>query len=402
MGLRGATLLSKFVLIFVLAKYMEPPQVALFGLLSSAVSYSLYALGFDFYNYSTRELIIADSSGKDAVIRNQATFQTLTCLVFLPILLFMFDRYFPGDGLLIWFCALLLSELFSQELYRMLIAYTSQRLASTVLFVRSGVWVYAAVTLMWAGPQFRQLEIVLLLWLFGAGLSCVIGVIAISRLQEISWRGGIDVLWIKRGLKVAVPLLLSTMALKGVFTFDKFIVETSSGLDIAAAYILYAGISMALLSFLDAGVFVFYYPKLISLWRDKKHEVMHKNLKMMLLKTILVCVIFVAAAYSMLDFVLGWLDKEVYIEHSYLLGWLLSASVLYSLSMVPHYALYASSHDKWIVVSHIICLMTFLVLTLLLVEVMGAVAVPIALNVSFGLLLMLKAALWLWERKHIA
>ena len=58
--LRGSTLASKFALIFVLAKFLEPAEVGLYGLFSATIFYCLMALGFDFYTYSTREIIVSD------------------------------------------------------------------------------------------------------------------------------------------------------------------------------------------------------------------------------------------------------------------------------------------------------------------------------------------------------
>lgn len=47
--LRGTTLVSKFALLFVLAKFLEPLEVGLYGLFSATIFYCLMALGFDFY-----------------------------------------------------------------------------------------------------------------------------------------------------------------------------------------------------------------------------------------------------------------------------------------------------------------------------------------------------------------
>ena len=56
-ALRGTTLASKFLLIFFLAKFLEPKQLGLYGLLTVTIGYALYLLGFDFYTFTTREII---------------------------------------------------------------------------------------------------------------------------------------------------------------------------------------------------------------------------------------------------------------------------------------------------------------------------------------------------------
>ena len=59
--LRGMTLVSKFVLLFFLAKFLQASEVGLYGLLSATIGYALYVIGFEFYNFSTREMIGEDS-----------------------------------------------------------------------------------------------------------------------------------------------------------------------------------------------------------------------------------------------------------------------------------------------------------------------------------------------------
>lgn len=48
LNLRTVTLLSKFALIFVLAKLLEPAEVGLYGLLAATVALGFMALGYDF------------------------------------------------------------------------------------------------------------------------------------------------------------------------------------------------------------------------------------------------------------------------------------------------------------------------------------------------------------------
>lgn len=63
--LHTATLVSKFALVFVLAKFLESAEVGLYGLLVATIAFVVGALGFSFYTYSTRELI-ASFVGLDA------------------------------------------------------------------------------------------------------------------------------------------------------------------------------------------------------------------------------------------------------------------------------------------------------------------------------------------------
>ena len=89
-GLRGITLVSKFALLLVLAKYLEPSDVGLYGLIAVTVAYGMYPLGFEFYTYSTREVIKAESAKKGQYLKSQMMLHVLLYVLVLPIFTLIF------------------------------------------------------------------------------------------------------------------------------------------------------------------------------------------------------------------------------------------------------------------------------------------------------------------------
>ena len=55
--LKIITLLSKFILIFILAKYLKPYEIGIFGLVLATVGIGIYFIGFEFYTFSLRNFI---------------------------------------------------------------------------------------------------------------------------------------------------------------------------------------------------------------------------------------------------------------------------------------------------------------------------------------------------------
>jgi O-antigen/teichoic acid export membrane protein len=106
-ALRGMTLGSKFVLIFLLAKLLEPAEVGLYGLLTVTIAYALMALGFDFYSYATRELINTDRSQWAALIRDQGVFYSIAYAIVLPLCVMVFWKEYLPWTLMFWFFPLL-------------------------------------------------------------------------------------------------------------------------------------------------------------------------------------------------------------------------------------------------------------------------------------------------------
>src|SRR5690606_28781255 len=170
----------------------------------------------------------------------------LAYLLVLPLLVVIFLQGWLPWRLAGGFFALLVIEHLAQELNRLLVAMSEQLLASVVLFLRSGLWAPVPLPLMWAVPESRQLGTVLTAWLAASSLAVLLGVVRLLQLDHASLSRPIDWLWLGRGLKVALPLLVGTLALRGVFTFDRYWVEHVAGLEVLGAYTLYMGTASAI------------------------------------------------------------------------------------------------------------------------------------------------------------
>lgn len=382
-GIRGATLLSKFLLIFFLARFLEPAELGIYGLLVVSIGYSLYLVGFDFYTYSTRELLKLDRECWGGVLKSQVALTLLLYVVFLPILSLVFVKGLLPIYVAAWFFVLVVLEHITQELGRLLVAVSDQLYASAILFLRSGVWGVAVVGLMFKYPELRSLDVVLGGWTIGGAAGLVLGVCRLKSMRLSGWRQRVDWRWIMRGLKVASSLLLATLAIRGLFTLDRYWFEHLVGLEVLGSYVLYMGMCSALLSFLDAGVFAFIYPGLISAYQQQDAEKFRRGLSNLALQTIVLSIFFAVAAMGLIGPVLTWLDKPAYSAHTELFAWLMIATVLYALGMIPHFALYAQGQDRPIIQSHILSLLIFVVGTWWMSSTSPMLAVPMALCISF-------------------
>jgi O-antigen/teichoic acid export membrane protein len=390
-ALRGMTLGSKFLLIFFLARFLTPAELGLYGLLAATIGYALYLLGLDFYTYTTRELLKRPREQWGGLLKDQGALIVVLYAIFLPLLLLIFAMdllpwHFAG-----WFIALLALEHLNQELMRLLVAISEQLMASTALFLRSGAWAVVIVVLMFLEPATRNIEAVFAAWTIGGLSACLLACVKLSQLRMGGWRKRIDWAWIQAGIKVALPFLVATLAIRGVYTLDRYWLEALSGLEVLGAYVLFIGIANAMMSFLDAGVFAFSYPGLIRAFQQNRPAEFRQELKRLITLTVVLSGAFSIAAWLLIDPLLSWLDKPLYIEQKDLFPWVLLATFLYALGMIPHYALYAQSRDKPIIYSHIVSLVVFIVATWLVSLHWSNLAVPIGLCIAFFSILVWKS-----------
>ena len=390
LSLRAATLVSKFALIFVLAKFLEPAEVGLYGLVSATVGYCLFVVGLEFYTYSMRELIASPPSAQPSILHNQIVFYLLAYAIFLPFFIFIFSENFLPWEIAYWFYAILILEHVAQELNRILIALSLQLEASFVLFLRSGAWGLVLILVMWTFPSLRSLHAALAAWSIGAVIACALGVWWIVRKLEVQKLSPIDWRWIRKGIGIALPMLAAALAIRGLFTFDRYWIEALGGFDTLGAYVLFAGIAGGIISFLDAGVVVFFYPRLISAARNNKVVEFKTAMKSLNLNVLLATSILVALAVGASTIIVNWIDKPAYSENFHLLLWLLLAMFIYGLSHTPHLGLYSQGKNRTLVLSHLAALLAFITTTICLSGTLGATAVPIALCAAFLLILLWK------------
>ena len=181
MALRSLSLASRFVLLFVLARLLAPVEVGLYGLVTATVSFSVLMIGGDYYTYSQRELMSRPREEWGFVLQHQVMAIAMLYVVLVPLqgLVFVFDLL--PDSIFLLFFALLLVEHLAQELNRLLVAMQKPLSASWVLFVRSGLWIWVMVPLMWNMPALQNLETVFMAWFIGSFLSIFLGIFIVWR-----------------------------------------------------------------------------------------------------------------------------------------------------------------------------------------------------------------------------
>jgi len=391
LGLRGTTLVSKFLLIFMLARFLEPAELGLYGLLTVTISYSLYLLGFDFYIFTTREILKAEPSRRGRLLKSQVALSLTLYAIFLPLTIVLFGLELLPWWLLPWFMALLVLEHITQELNRLLVALQRQLVASWVLFFRAGAWCLAVVGIMFLNESSQELTTVLIGWIAGSSIGMVIGVAVLWQIPMGGWLKAVDWVWLKKGLKIALPMLVATLALRGIYTLDRYWFEALAGLDVLGAYVLFIGMCTALLGFMDAGVFTFLYPAMISAHTNNNAGEFRKKFRQLALQTVALTGLFSICAWLVVHPLLQWLDKPLYLERIDLFGWLLLATGLFVVGMIPHYGLYARGKDKALIVAHIAGFLVFLASTAALAPVVAELAVPFGLTAAFLFMLAWKS-----------
>lgn len=387
---RGVTLGIKFSLVFALAVFLTPVEMGLYGLIGASIAYGMYPLGFDFFAYNIREILSADSAQRGAFLKNQAALHLKLYLLFLPIfiLIFVFD-YLPWKYSGIFFVLLILEHI-NLELIRLMNALSKQLEASVCLFIRQAGWVIVAVAYMYLFIDARNLLTILYLWSIGSFVAMLIGLSVIHNMKMGGWTTSVDWKWIRRGLWVSVPFLIASLSLNTIATVDRYWMSFLAGKEILAAYVFFTALCSSLLSFLDAAIFSFTYPKLISAVIQKDQALFRQVIRKMAIQTAGLIVAFFVCSLVVIEPILNYLGNDVYRDNINLFYIALVAIGIHTFSYVFHYFLYAHKRDRSIVFGHFGGLILFVLCCLLFSQFSSVYAVPYAVLCGYTFILLWK------------
>ncbi|WP_300435891.1 hypothetical protein [Zoogloea sp.] len=394
--MRGATLLLRFFLVFFLAKLLEPSDLGVYGLVGGAVAFSLYVIGLDFYVYSNRELLELEKKSWGRYLKGQVALSSGMYGVFLLVMFFLAEYAAYSKEVVAWMSALALLEFCCQELNRLHVITAEPLFSSFVLFIRQGLWIVVAILLMATSSEMRNINTVFICWSLACVLALAISIKRITQLNIGGWKESIDWAWVFNGVKTSLFFLVGTLSIRALLTFDRFYFESLMGVESVGVYVFYIGVASALMTFLDAGVFVFAYPDLIRYFNEKKHDLFKRKIAGMLGQVCIASLLFTVISLIALPWLVEWISKPAYDRFSFLYFWLLGAMILYGLSMVPHYGLYAIRKDVHILASHVFGFIGFFLGVFFLRDVLyrHELVVPIALCASFFMVLAIKSVLF--------
>jgi len=383
LSLRGGGMVGKFLLIFLLARILTPSELGVYGLLAVTIGYSLYFLGLDFYTFSGREMLHSEKALWPSMLRDQAVLFACSYAVVFPSLALIFINGVISFEYALVFYLLLLAEHLSQELNRLLVIIGRPLAAGICIFIRSGSWCYVIVIVYMSGLYPIDLQSVLWTWFWADVVVIAMGAFLLKGLpwnaltRKVHWE------WLIKGVKISALLLIGTLALRGIFTFDRYFVEYFADSEMLGVYTLYMGICFSLIGFVDAAIFSFKYPELIKLFKNGAGDDFAKARKQFGKQTLIFTSLLVIIVSLVIYPVLGWIGKPIYLQNLTLFFVLLAASFIFVIGHVPHFALYAMGQDRVLVFTHIFGLVVFVLIGASLYQ-FGAMGVALALLASIS------------------
>jgi len=383
--LRSVSSLSKFLIVVYIAKYFSTDDLGVFGLFNSTIILAIYLLGFEFYNFNTREILSVTPDKISRYIRDQFLAFAFTYLIVLPALLLVFFQDFLPAEYLIWFYAILITDHLSVEFYRIFTVLSRPVFANIVFFIKTGFWSLGLIALWMVGMEStKTLSVVWLAWFGGSFLACLLSVwylhflkIDLFTLEPVDWS------WIKRGYKVSLPFFIIAISLRLIEQSGRFFIDSWYSRSLVGIYSLFWNIANLENIVIFTGIIMILYPKLVESFKKGQQAEFDRVLNQFKKLTCLSSLLLAVALILFIGPVLGFLGKNEFYAHLPVYYILIVANTILNISYVPHYILYAKDADRLIVWSTLTGSIINIAGNILLIPHFGMIGAAASILVSY-------------------
>ncbi|QQR68674.1 MAG: hypothetical protein IPI58_07455 [Alphaproteobacteria bacterium] len=395
-GLRLAALISKFVLIMYMGRYLPLDDIGWYGALMGAVVLYSKLVGMGLNYVVNRECAtLGRESLLALLVRQFKMYAPVHLVIALTALIAAIALKELDIGQTCLILAILIGEHLGQETLQVLIVRQKQLMANLTFFLRSGLPFLIVPILGILFPETRHFSMILGLWLVGIIVSLVVAVIALRRNiahaspslphEPRQW----DRAWLVGALKAGLWPMFSSFALAGSLYADRYGLSVFRSIEQSGSFVLLWSFANAVYVLVTTGVTQISYPQMIHAWRNGEKDVFRQIKSRMQRRQWAVSLGLSLVALGLLQPILSWLGKAGPEQASLIFGLLLVGFALRAAADGLTWTFYARSHDRDVVILNLAALAVAAPATLILVPMAGilgaAMVLPISSAVALGL-----------------
>lgn len=397
--IRIFSIFPKLFLIVIISKKWSLNEIGSFNLFSTSIILLTFILGLDYYNYSNRKLIECPKTERINIIFKQFFFYLLTYCIVLPLSYFLFYKSsFPQEWTE-YFYLILITEHLSQEIYRILNILEKQLVASVLLTIRTGLWIFILVlfTYNWSLNVINiSMSTVLSYWTIGCVISFLCSMFILYK--EISFLHSSDFSfsflelfnWYKDSFKITALYLMMTISYKSLEYGGRYFVTYFHGLETLGIYSIFYQISNLINIFVEASIITFLYPKLVKFYTENNKLRFKEEVDKSIKRILGICFFFGIILILGEQIIFSFLSKKYLSNYLNLYIIILAGNTLFMTANLYHYGLYGMQKDNAIFKSTIYGFLINIISTLILLPILGIYSVAVGSFIAYLVLFLLK------------
>lgn len=332
MGLRGSTLVIKFIFTLFIARFMGFEVLGLYGLITAAIIFALVFLGMGLTHTLMRKAV---THSPKEITKELWHFGQLMALVYAVVFVVSLIVGVLINEMFLVLCItfLALLEHINNHLYSLLLN-RSRILSGNVLhFIRSGAWMIVFMLLSFWYPSLLSMKFLLLGWLIGNVLA-VFGFLWFTKDWPWAFKSFDTSLkhWFFEEFSYSKIAYVESIAFTASTYIDRYLITLFLGLELTGVYVFFWSIGSALNNLILTGVIQIYRPRMVQAFKNRSSE--YKVIfKSCLRQTAVIALLMGAVVGGGIYFVLPYINRPMIIEW-YPILWLIIIGFV--LSMVYH------------------------------------------------------------------
>ncbi len=370
MGLRGSSLVVKFVLTLFIAKFLSFEALGVYGLISSVSVMVPIFLGLSLMYIQSRKAVTQPLS---EIAKSLLYYAKYTVSIYI---LFAFGALAWGvyaDQLVLSFLITLVIffEHINTDFYTLLLNLSKPFVANILHFLKTAVWMLIYMALAFVDPEFRNIETLLIGWISG-GFLCFLGFLWVTK--DWPWqesRGTRKPLlkWVADEFKEAKTIYAYNFTNTLGQNIDRFLITYFLGLELTGVYVFFGSVTAAMANLVRTGVIQIARPKMVKAYKDND-PIYVELYKTCLRHTMAISGLLVVLSGPAMAFIAVYMNKPLALEWLPIFGLVLIVFLLVMWMEVNKLVFYSQHRDDLIlkislvifplsVVSHIAFILAF-------------------------------------------
>lgn len=348
-GLRGATIVSKFVLVLYIGHYLTIADMGVYGLLNAAILFSVNFIGFGYWNINSRNMLVADDEHVARLMRDQIVFHIICYMLTLPLLAWVSQLHLIESRFLVFFLVLTVTEHLGLEMYCIQIVMHRQIAANGIMFLRNGAWIYPVTLVGVFFPETRSLERIWWTWI---GFDLLSLIMSSLLFRHLPWRQAVrsPIMWknMRQTILVAFPYWGIAISAKAMEYADRYVLKAYTNDAVVGVYMFYFSLSSIVQTLIFTATTGMEYPKVVQAYLHRRIGRFVVLFRRMARNVVLACLGAIPISVAGLFCALLLVQKDAYWGYYGLFAVLLLASLTAAVAQIPYYFLYAQNRGYYI------------------------------------------------------
>ncbi|MFK0385434.1 lipopolysaccharide biosynthesis protein [Agrobacterium sp. NPDC090273] len=348
LGLRGFTLVFRFVLSFYIVKYLGLDATGIYGLAVGVISFVPAFVGWGLNYFVARDLVgqTREFAGVRVKSRLMVTTVSLGVVTIIGLgITVVLGLDVKRIHLLI--LMLLWLETYALDIHIPMIAQDMSIQANILVFFRSALWVPLVIGAGVLLPEFRSIEWVFLGWILSyiPTLFALMYFIRQWPFNEIV-RAPIHNEWLRSRLKTSWIIYVSDLCLVGLMYADRYVVNLVLGLTLTGIYTFFWTLTNSLQTLISTAVVQVALPILFRAHNEGTSTDWRKAMREQFLKTAAMSMVLSFGIFAACEILIHLMDLHQIADHRGLFIMMLLAAVVRSCSDILSTGLTSLRKDR--------------------------------------------------------